>query len=419
MAGDRPDLQDLVENPIERIDVELKDWIDIANDDVARANIARHLAALANSGGGYLLFGFRDDRSPNPSSPYPTKTFERDTISSIVKKYLTPTFQCEVDFITSRAGTTHPVVWVPSHGAVPVCSKADGPHDAKGRPQGIKMGIYYTRATGPESVPINTPELWESLIRRCVVYERTTLVGMFDSLLRTPPPPSPTEALKRWHERADARCVELIRERAPASSALHSRVKLSYAIRTSDGQTLDPSRLIELLREVNRELHDLVATPLLFYPYTLQDLAPYFVQDFESGQGDRDILECVVFHDTPLINRRTDFWRVSLDGLATHICPLWEDREDLREHSKREPGTWFCPFYLVGFLAQFVRHARSLATKFEAASSVEFRCEWHGLANREVFDPRADWFPGKIARANDRVTVGEWPPADLVLWPKL
>ena len=112
MQDDRPDLQDLIENPPERLDVELKDWIDIANDRLAQANIARHFAALANHGGGYLLFGFHDNRTPNPSSPFPLKTFERDSISSIVKRYLTPTFQCEVDFVTSRAGTTHPVVWV-------------------------------------------------------------------------------------------------------------------------------------------------------------------------------------------------------------------------------------------------------------------------------------------------------------------
>ena len=47
------------------------DWIDIANDRVVQANIARHLAGLANHGGGYLLFGFHDSRAPNPSLPYP------------------------------------------------------------------------------------------------------------------------------------------------------------------------------------------------------------------------------------------------------------------------------------------------------------------------------------------------------------
>jgi hypothetical protein len=52
MPGDRPDLQDLIEDPLEVLDVELKDWMDIANDRKVQANIARHLAALSNHGGG-------------------------------------------------------------------------------------------------------------------------------------------------------------------------------------------------------------------------------------------------------------------------------------------------------------------------------------------------------------------------------
>jgi hypothetical protein len=232
MPGDRPDLQDLVENPPEVLDVELKDWMDIANDRVAQAKIARHLAALANHGGGYLLFGFHDNRSPNLASPFPLEMFERDKISSIVQRYLRPTFQCEVDFITSRAGTTHPVVWVPSHGAVPVCSKADGPQDAKGRPQGINTATYYIRAPGPQSVPITAPEQWGPLVRRCIIHERTTLLGMFDSLLKAPPPPNLTETLKRWHERADTRFIEFARQHQALPNVLQSRIDLSYAIRT-------------------------------------------------------------------------------------------------------------------------------------------------------------------------------------------
>ena len=62
MPSDRPNLQDLVENPPVNLDVELKDWMDIPNDVVARANVGRHIAALANHGGGYLLFGFKSTR---------------------------------------------------------------------------------------------------------------------------------------------------------------------------------------------------------------------------------------------------------------------------------------------------------------------------------------------------------------------
>ena len=95
MPIDRPDLQDLAESPPEVLHVDLKDWMYL-NEGISRAKIAGHLAALANHGGGYLLFGFRDDRTPNPRSPFSLQTFSRDNISSIIRRYRIPTFQCEV-----------------------------------------------------------------------------------------------------------------------------------------------------------------------------------------------------------------------------------------------------------------------------------------------------------------------------------
>jgi hypothetical protein len=76
---------------------------------------------------------------------------------------------------------------------------------------------------------------------------------------------------------------------------------------------------------------------------------------------------------------------------------------------------------MVRSLAELTRHARALAARFAAADTVEFRCEWHGLVNREVFDPRAlvDWFPGKIGRADHRVTTGKWPVAELIAWQRI
>jgi hypothetical protein len=54
-------------------------------DKHPKAKIARHIAALANHGGGYLVFGFRDDRAPNPSPPFQLESFSRDNISSIIR----------------------------------------------------------------------------------------------------------------------------------------------------------------------------------------------------------------------------------------------------------------------------------------------------------------------------------------------
>ena len=169
MLGDRPDLQDLAENPPEVLDVELKDWIDIANDRVAQANIARHLAALANHGGGYLLFGFHDYRRPNPALPFPLETFERDTISAIVQRCLTATFQCEVDFITSRAGNTHPVS----------LRTAQYPYAPRQMDPTTRMGVlkasrWQPTTPGPKSIRITAPEQWGPLVRKCIVQERIT-----------------------------------------------------------------------------------------------------------------------------------------------------------------------------------------------------------------------------------------------------
>ncbi len=134
MPADRPDLQALVENPREALEVEIKDWMDLT-DKFVRADIARHIAALANHGGGHLIFGFEDQSlQPNPNGPSSLDSFSRDEISSIVKRYLVPTFQCEVYHIESTATKiVHPVIWVPSHGAVPICTKADGPADEHGK----------------------------------------------------------------------------------------------------------------------------------------------------------------------------------------------------------------------------------------------------------------------------------------------
>ena len=53
---DHPQLQELVDAPTERLDVEYKAWLNL-DDREARARLAKHLCALANHGGGFVVFG--------------------------------------------------------------------------------------------------------------------------------------------------------------------------------------------------------------------------------------------------------------------------------------------------------------------------------------------------------------------------
>ena len=102
------DLTDLVDNPREAPDIELKQWLDL-NDKVKRANLARHIAAISNHGGGYLVFGFCDDTSIDPNRPESLQFYSHDTINGIIKRYLSPSFDCHVANVESSGG--QPIVW--------------------------------------------------------------------------------------------------------------------------------------------------------------------------------------------------------------------------------------------------------------------------------------------------------------------
>jgi predicted HTH transcriptional regulator len=182
-----PEIQDLVDNPRETLEIELKQWLDLSAP-IDRANTARHLCALANYGGGYLIFGIRDDLSLDPTPPSDLLQYSRDKLGGLVERYLTPTFQIDVFHVrASAAGSTCVVVRVPSHQSVPICARCNGPSDEKGRVQGLREGEHYLRLPGPKSEAIRTPEHWRTVIHRCVLRERQSLLESIGQILRPPP----------------------------------------------------------------------------------------------------------------------------------------------------------------------------------------------------------------------------------------
>jgi hypothetical protein len=58
-----PEIQDLIDNPIETLHVELKSWLDLM-DQTVRAKTARHLAAVpTNNPSGLILLAFSAGRT--------------------------------------------------------------------------------------------------------------------------------------------------------------------------------------------------------------------------------------------------------------------------------------------------------------------------------------------------------------------
>lgn len=162
----------------EKLHVEFKSWMDISKSNKdGQGKIARHIAALANQGGGRLYFGVDDDGVPLPASTeFTPEHYRSDAIHNLLKTRLEPPIQCEVRFVDRENGVRYPVVHVPSHGALPISAKNEN-----------SFAQVYVRSVGPESVAISTAHQWEELLKRCMRHRenQALLESEEDRLSRT------------------------------------------------------------------------------------------------------------------------------------------------------------------------------------------------------------------------------------------
>ncbi len=406
------DLKDLIENPRETLAIELKSWIDL-DDQIQRAKVARHLGALANHGGGYLIFGFKDDLSRDENLPDSLEKYNRDKFTAIVKRYLTPTFQCEVVVVPDSGGNRFPVVRVPGHGAAPIAVRRDGPQDAKGKPQAIAKGTYYIRKPGPESAPIIGAAEWSPLISRCVRNDRDQLLSDIAGLVQTPGTPAPgaRQRLEQWHKANETRFLELLSEAEQLHwpvSITENRCQLSYLISVEGSEQLPMDSLVKILEEVNNEVRDTVWTGWsMFYPFSGPNIEPVVFPERADGTGG-NLLETNLMGDGDFDSSLPDYWRVAPDGRASLVRAYREDRERSVRDLERKAGTWLDPETVVRETTELVAHANGLARRMEGATRVGFRCTWMGLKGRELAGFNSPWRRGRIARATRRTTEGEW-----------
>src|ERR1700749_2779896 len=92
-------LADLLIDPHETPDVEIKGWLDISTPD-HQAKLAKGIIALANHGGGYILIGFDEvpgyPAQPAVGRPASLTPYNRDRINGVVDKYVDPPVHCDV-----------------------------------------------------------------------------------------------------------------------------------------------------------------------------------------------------------------------------------------------------------------------------------------------------------------------------------
>ena len=171
------DFHSPLEAEAEDLEIEFKLALPLAENS-GKAKLAKEIGALANHGGGWIVLGRDDDGSYPSQPPAQLQGADQDSINQLVSAYLTPAPHCAVRWVQPRnAAFQVLVVRVPGVGTAPVCGSKNGPNDNKGKTIGIRKGVHYIRKAGPVSAPIETPDEWQELIRRCVLSDKTALLG--------------------------------------------------------------------------------------------------------------------------------------------------------------------------------------------------------------------------------------------------
>ena len=261
---------------------------------------------------------------------------------------------------------------------------------------------------------------WAPLIRRCVRNDRETLLGLIEAVLEDRrPAPVLQEALLAWHEAARRAFLALVPRSPQAEQIARRYYALSYALELARPQTLDHAQLPEFLRRCAFEAQPLFPPgPRMFDPPTRLTARPRFVADPATGDGDTDFLETAWLRAYPPAET-SDLWRVSPKGMATVLRPYAEDGREINLRVERVAGTWLNPDLLARELTELVWHARAFARFFAAPRRVVFRCDWWGLAERELFDPAGRWARTGTAIGDHRAVLLDVPLAALVqAWPE-
>ena len=394
------DLSDLVSGRSEDLGVEYKAWMD-TSDKANKANLARHIAALANHGGGYLVFGVDDTtREPMGETLLDRKLFGQDQIAGIAKRYLEPCPAIRMEE-AEHDGIRYPVVIVPSHGARPVCAKSDGPSDPTTRkPIGIQQGAIYIRAPGPESRQVRTSEEWSALLDRCLALKADLVASIVRRSMA-----SPGRASAKATDLLAAAVDETARDYAAQANELADTLKgrdadrvrghatafcaMGYALIGEDGELveLDDPRSTAERADVGMHQYAHKGLPL-FRVLRVPERAPQRRQGPLLG-SEQAYLEGMRLPAFVVLWGTIDYWRIYESGIATTALNY---EEDVVARGGGLPARHLTTMHSLFRLHSVLAHARLVGQEMTEVQKVLLRLDWRDLDGRPLLWTPHDLF---------------------------
>ena len=168
MGIDSSKIQQLIEYPVESLNVELKRWISPDTDE-GRAKIIKAAIAFRNFNGGYLIIGFDGTTLTPDIKNVPTNArteFHIDKIQGLISRYSSELFEVFVEF-PEREGQEYPVIIIPAGVKTPVAAKRNLSVDGRSL---IAVDDVYIRSLSSNGTPSSTKAKWNdwnSLVSIC------------------------------------------------------------------------------------------------------------------------------------------------------------------------------------------------------------------------------------------------------------
>lgn len=366
-------LKELLRLPAENLEVEFKNWLDL-NDNEKKADIAKELIALANHGGGYLIFGF-DESSEGfkpATKPEDTTLYNQDHINGIVERYAEPNFHCEVLQVShSDSGEIHPIIVVPGGHTTPIHAKRDGPNGLHIR----KLACYIRRPGGKSEVPRSSSE-WQTLLQRCVRNNQEEFLdairGIVTGEVSTRGSATDEDRLREWINQSKETWEAKVHSYPTDSLSRYPFGAFSCAFFITDvSKETDLAELRELTR---------VSSP------KVSGWSPFVTLRTPEDEPQRndDALEAFVFTDTGPTAKPylTVFWRTTTTGFGYSITGHLEDG-----WRSPQPGTVLDPRCQTRLVAEYLMFISNLASNLtEDETKILTWFEWTGLQGRQLQD---------------------------------
>jgi hypothetical protein len=384
-------LSELVDQRREEPDIEYKAWMNLSESE-GKAKIAKHICAIANYGGGWLVFGIDDNGKHSEPHPGDLSAYNHDVVNGIVSRYLAPAFHCSVYPARSKlTGKTYPAVRIPPHGTTPICAKANGPLVGKSI-VGIIQGTHYLRVPGPRSEPINTPDLWRELIHRCVVNERESLLASIGRLFDRPEASDTSNALDSLLDEASDRWKKIVPPSGWPVDAKVNRAVFAFRLLNGNGElpaALSLQKLTHSLREASNVADAAVDQGWTFFLQAGRENHKPKVRLFGEVEG----YEAVMVASNGGYTTVPALWCASIDGSGFEVRLHREDSQwvtsAVNDQSSRKwvPGASLAPRMQAALMLQFVIFVRALASHFPDAERIELAADYIGLSGRKIDDP--------------------------------